>query len=164
MKTIRIEDKTEMESIIRSCSICMAAVNSPNGFPYLFPMNFAYSDGKIILHSAPEGTHLTHLQADNRITVSFCTDGKIVYQHKDVACSYRMDSKSVICKGRVRFVDDIAEKENILNSFMAHYTGNDFRYSQPALRNVKVWLVDIEEMTARAFGQPHKPTGKAPAM
>lgn len=156
MKTVKISDLAEMEEIIRSCKVCLAGINDPDGSPYLFPMNFAYIDGRIILHSAPEGTHLSLIASDNRITISFCTDGNLVYQHKNVACSYRMDSKSVVCRGKVRFIEDINEKENLLNIFMSHYTEGHFKYSLPALKNVKLWIVDIEQMQARAFGQPHK--------
>lgn len=145
-----------MEDIICSCKVCIAGLNGDDGFPYLFPMNFAYADGKIILHSAPEGRHLSLLTNDNRITVTFCTDGELVYQHKQVACSYRMNAKSVICKGKVSFVEDIETKEKLLNTFMTHYVEGHFKYSLPALKNIKVWVVNIEEMTARAFGQPHK--------
>jgi nitroimidazol reductase NimA-like FMN-containing flavoprotein (pyridoxamine 5'-phosphate oxidase superfamily) len=89
------------------------------------------------------------------VCVTFCTDGNLVYQHPEVACSYRMDSRSVICKGEVTFIDDISEKELILNQFMAKYTERSFTYSQPALRNVKVWRIKVNEMTAKAFGQKH---------
>lgn len=157
MKTLKITSNSEIEDIIRSCEFCTISINDVNGYPYLAPMNFAYHDQKIILHSAPEGTHLQLLEAtDGKITICFCTNGKLVYQHKKVACSYRMNASSVVCKGTVSFIDDTAEKENYLNILMAHYTHDSFKYSEPALKNVKVWIVNVEEITARAFGQPHK--------
>jgi len=66
-----------------------------------------------------------------------------------------MDSKSVICCGEVSFIEDINEKEAVLNHFMKKYTDRPFTYSQPALRNVKVWKMKIEKMTAKSFGQKH---------
>jgi nitroimidazol reductase NimA-like FMN-containing flavoprotein (pyridoxamine 5'-phosphate oxidase superfamily) len=69
--------------------------------------------------------------------------------------SYRMNSESVVCKGKLNFVDDLIEKEQLLNIFMRKYSDKAFKYSEPALRNVKVWVIKCETMTAKAFGQPH---------
>jgi len=155
MKTYTITDLSEMEAIINECSICFVGIADGNNCPYVFPMNFAYTGNEIILHSAPFGKHLDLIEKNNKISITFCLDGKLVYQHPDVACSYRMDSKSVICCGEVSFIEDINEKEAVLNHFMKKYTDRPFTYSQPALRNVKVWKVKIEKMTAKSFGQKH---------
>lgn len=156
MKTYTISEKSAMIEVINQCNICFVGIADADNYPYVFPMNFAYIDDEIVLHSAPVGSHLNLLAKNNKVSVAFCTDGKLVYQHPQVACSYRMDAKSVICKGEVTFVEEIDAKEQILNEFMRKYTDRPFTYSEPALRNVKVWKVKIAEMTAREFGQPHR--------
>lgn len=155
MKTIIITDSAEMEQIISECQICFVGFATPDNIPYVLPMNFAYHEGQIILHSAPFGTHQQILESNNRVCITFCTEGKLVYQHQDVACSYRMDSKSVICKATIRFEENLEQKEELLNIFMKKYSDKTFKYSLPALRNVKIWIADVHEMTAKAFGQPH---------
>ena len=120
-------------------------------------MNFAYADGVIILHSGPHGKHLQLLETDNRVCVTFCTENnKILYQHPDVACSYSMQSKSVLCKGKREFVENQEEKERLIKLFMRHYTDREFKISAPAIRNVKVWIMKPETITAKAFGQNFK--------
>jgi len=156
MKTEYIENRSEMEAIITSCKYCVLSTVSPEGYPYSVPMNFAFDNGKIILHSAPTGTHLQHIEKNNTVCVVFCTDGKLVYQHKEVACSYRMRAESVVCFGKVSFIESDEDKLQIMNKFMVHYTQNEFTYSKPAIRNVKVWIVEVEKMTAKAFAVPHK--------
>lgn len=156
MRTSFITDKIEIESIINQCSICFIGLTEKDGTPYVIPMNFGYIDGDIILHSAPEGKHLGLLELSNRICVTFCTDTKLAYQHPEVACSYSMTSKSVVCKGSVSFIEDLAEKERTLNSMMKKFTDREFKYSAPALRNVKVWRVSVDEMTSKSFGQNFK--------
>ena len=155
MKTVVIDDRIEMENIINECQICHVGISEMDGSPYVIPMNFAFYEGTIVLHSGPFGKHLNLLAQDARVCVSFCQQGELVYQHEKVACSYRMDGRSVICKGEVVFVDNLEEKEKLLNIFMTKYSDQAFNYSQPALRNVKVWTVKVTEMTAKAFGQPH---------
>ncbi len=156
MKTYILTATSEMETIINECTICFVGLNDDGKNPYVFPMNFAYRDGEIILHSAPTGRHQELIAVNNRATITFCTGDKLVFQHPEVACSYRMDSKSVICTGSVVFIEDLPEKERYLNLIMQKYTGKDFKYSNPALANVKVWKIKIDSMTARAFGQKHR--------
>jgi nitroimidazol reductase NimA-like FMN-containing flavoprotein (pyridoxamine 5'-phosphate oxidase superfamily) len=156
MRTSIITDTSEIEEIIKQCDICFVGFIEADGSPYVIPMNFGYVDGDIILHSGLHGKHLNLLELDNRICVTFCSDRKLVYQHPDVACSYSMTSKSVLCKGKVTFVEDLDEKMELLNQFMKNYSDRTFKYSTPALTNVKVWRMKITEMTAKAFGQNFK--------
>jgi nitroimidazol reductase NimA-like FMN-containing flavoprotein (pyridoxamine 5'-phosphate oxidase superfamily) len=156
MRTTIITDKIEMESIIDQCDICFLGMVELDGSPYVIPMNFGYCNGDIILHSAPEGKHLHLVENNNKVCVTFCSDRKLVYQHPDVACSYSMLSKSVLCKGKVSFIEDLNEKAETLNSMMSKFSDRKFKYSTPALANVKVWRIKVEEMTAKAFGQNFK--------
>jgi uncharacterized protein len=154
MRTSFITDRKEIEEIINHCDVCFVGIVESDGTPYVIPMNFGYFDGEIILHSAPEGKHVSLLALNNKVCVTFCSDRKLVCQHPDVACSYSMLSKSVLCKGSVSFIEDLSEKELALNLTMKNYTDRtNFKYSKPALTNVKVWRVTIAEMTAKAFGQ-----------
>ena len=156
MRTSIITDQLEKEDVINQCTICYVGMVEADGTPYVIPMNFGYLNGEIILHSAPHGKHLGLLELSNRICVTFCTDGKLVYQHPDVACSYSMLAKSVVCKGSVSFIEDLAEKAETLNSMMQKFSDRTFKYSTPALANVKVWRVKVDEMTGKSFGQNFK--------
>ena len=156
MRTSIITDIKEKEEVILQCDICFVGITEADGTPYVIPMNFGYSNGEIILHSGSEGKHLDLLKLSNRICVTFCSNRKLVYQHPDVACSYSMLSKSVVCKGSVSFIEDLTEKEITMNLLMRNYTDRTFKYSTPALTNVKIWRVSVDEMTAKAFGQNFK--------
>ena len=87
-----------------------------------------------------------------RVCITFCEGHELVYMHRQVACSYSMKSRSVICHGNVRFIEDMDEKREALDIIMQQYTSDEFKYSEPAVRNVKVWEVKIDKMTCRSFG------------
>ncbi len=125
-----------------------------DGSPYVLPMNFGYSDRTVYLHSAPDGRKIDILNSNKNVCITFSTDSDLVYQHKQVACSYRMRSTSVIITGEVEFVEDDAGKIEMLDILMENYSADDFKYSKPAVRNVKVWRVKTETMTCREFGAP----------
>lgn len=156
MKTWVHTDKAFMESVIRQSPICFVGLADTDGTPYVLPMNFGYHEGVIYLHSAQQGRSISILERNPRVCVAFSIDNTLVYQHPDVACSYRMRSKSVIAWGKVAFVDDAEGKVEALNQIMRQYSDKTFRYSDPAIRNVKIWKVAVEEITCKEFGAPHQ--------
>ncbi|MDR2824844.1 MAG: pyridoxamine 5'-phosphate oxidase family protein [Prevotellaceae bacterium] len=156
MRTYFITEKSEIEKIIAQCDICFVGMTATDGSPYVLPMNFGYIEGKIILHSAPEGTHLQHIAQNNKVCIAMNCGTQVRWQHPAVACSYRMESVSVVCKGAVSFVENDDDKVKYLNILCAHYSDRKFEYSAPAIRNVKVWLIEISQMTCKATGQKVK--------
>lgn len=155
MKTVEHKDQALIESIIRECDICFIGVVTPEMTPYVLPMNFGYKDGVIYLHSAPTGRVISALENNPSICVSFSNHRELAFQNQEVACSYRMKSSSVVAFGKVAFVDDMAEKREALDIIMDQYSDLDFSYSDPAVRNVKIWRVEIEEISCKEFGTPH---------
>lgn len=152
MKTISITDRREIEGIINKCPYCTLSMVDAEGNPYAVPMNFAYHEGTIYLHSGYTGSKVEMVRRNPHVCITFCDGHELVYMHKQMACSYSMKSKSVICKGSVRFVEDMYEKRRLLDIFMRHYTDNECGYSEPAVRNVLIWAIEVEEMTCRSFG------------
>lgn len=154
MRTKFISEQEEIDKIIVGCKQCFVGITEEDGSPYVIPMNFGYVEGVIILHSDSHGKHIRLLERDNRVCVTFCTENnRLLYQHPDVACSYSMESKSVLCKGKIEFVEELEEKDRLMKLFMKQYTDREFKISIPAIRNVKIWLLKPDRMTAKAFGQ-----------
>ena len=152
MKTITITDPTQIEEIIRKCPYCIVGITDLEGNPYAVPMNFAYQDGVIYLHSGPEGSKVEMITKHPQVCITFCEGHELVYMHRQVACSYSMKSRSVICHGKVHFVEDMEEKRRVLDMLMKQYTENECKYAEPAVRNVKIWEVKVEKMSCRSFG------------
>lgn len=155
MKTLVHTDKELIESTIQKCDICYVGLADTDGTPYVLPMNFGYRDGTVYLHSAQEGRCISILERNPKVCITFSTDHDLVFQHPEVACSYRMRSKSVICWGEIRFEDDLEKKTEALNIIMKQYSDKEFRYSDPSVRNVKIWIVEMDEVSCKEFGAPH---------
>ena len=126
MKTLVHTDKELIEATIKKCDICYVGLADTDGTPYVLP-----------------------------ICITFSTDHDLVFQHPEVACSYRMRSKSVICWGEVHFEEDFDKKTEALDIIMKQYSDKEFRYSDPAVKNVKIWIVEMDEVTCKEFGAPH---------
>ena len=121
--------------------------------PYVIPMNFAYNNKVLYMHSAPVGKKLDVLHKNNKVCVSFSTDHQLAWQHEDVACSYGMKSRSVVAYGKVEFIEDYDQKVEILQKVMSKYTERDnYTYSKPSINNVCIFVVNIEEMSGKLIG------------
>ncbi|HQI44685.1 MAG TPA: pyridoxamine 5'-phosphate oxidase family protein [Bacteroidales bacterium] len=142
----------EQEDIIKKSECCYVGMVDENNNPYVLPFNFGYKDQCIYLHSAPNGKKIDILKKNNRVCLVFSIDHELFAQNKDVACSYSMGYKSVICYGKVEFIEGFENKVEALNIFMQQYTQRDFKYSVPAVNNVMVYKVVIDKMTGREFG------------
>lgn len=155
MKTYPIEERERIHAIITSCKICFVGMADGEGKPYVLPMNFGFKNETIYLHSAQEGHSIRVLEQNPKVCITFCTPPELIYQHPEVACSYRVQSKSVLCEGTVEFIENFDEKVHALNAIMRQYTDKTFKYSKPSVVNVKVWSVNIKRFSAKEFGVRH---------
>lgn len=161
MRTLFIEDRTEIETIIRSCKTCYVAV-SDEGKPYVLPMNFALDGDTVVLHSAREGRLWETLKKNPAVCINWTLGEQLTWQNVRVGCSYSVKSKSVIVEGSVTFIEDYDEKYRLLQVLMSQYSDLEFQFSPPAVRNVAIYQVPILQITAKEFGvRPIRPgTGK----
>lgn len=155
MMTVTVEERHLIEEIISMNKVCYVGMISTEGLPYVIPMNFGYKEDVLFLHSAQEGNSVTSLENNPNVCITFCTEPTLTYQNEEVACSYRMKGSSVICRGKVVFEEDFDKKVEALDIIMKQYTDRSFTYSVPAINNVRVWKVEIEDISTKVFGVPH---------
>jgi hypothetical protein len=151
MRTLGIEDRAEIDEIIKSCKTCYVAM-SENDRPYVLPMNFALEGDVVILHSAQSGRMWETMQKNSLVCINWTLGEDLAWQDERSACSYRVKSKSVVVEGSVEFVDDYNEKERCLHLLMAHYSNREFKFNAPAVKNVGIMKVHIENISAKEFG------------
>jgi len=151
MRTLFIENREEIDKIIRECKTCYLAM-CEGGFPYVLPMNFALDGDFVILHSAQSGRMWETLKKNQNVCVNWTVGEDLKWQNVKVGCSYRVQSKSVLVEGKVEFVDDFDEKTRCLELLMGQYSDREFKFSKPAVENVGVIKVAIGKITAKEFG------------
>ncbi|MGM0622114.1 MAG: pyridoxamine 5'-phosphate oxidase family protein [Bacteroidota bacterium] len=151
MRTLFIENREEIEAVIKLCKTCYVAM-SENDTPYVLPMNFALDGDAVILHSAQSGRMWETLKKNPKVCINWTLGEELAWQDERVGCSYRVKSKSAIVEGSVEIVDDYDEKVRCLELFMAQYSDRDFKFNSPAVKNVGVIKVHIEKISAKEFG------------
>lgn len=151
MRTLFIENREDINEIIKACKTCFLGM-SDNGQPYVLPLNFALENDCVILHSAPAGRMWDTIKANNNVCINWTLGEDLAWQDEKVGCSYRVKSKSVLVEGEVEFIDDSDEKERCMKLLMAQYSNREFKFSAPAIKNVGVLKVHIKKITAKEFG------------
>lgn len=151
MRTLVIEDRNEIEEVIRACKTCYVAM-AENDVPYLLPMNFAIEGNTVILHSAQSGRMWDTLKKNPKVCINWTLGEELAWQNEKVGCSYRVKSKSVLVEGEVEFVDDYDEKYRLSQVFMSQYSTLEFQFSKPAVVNVGIIKVHIKTISGKSFG------------
>lgn len=152
MKSRVLDHKPQLEEIINKCDVCHVAMVDENNKPYVLPFNFGYANDEIFLHSAQTGKKIDILKNNNEVCVAFSTDYEMKYRDEHVACSYSWKYRSVLAYGKVEFITDMEKKVEALNAVMANYTKREFKYNDPAVRDVSCFKVVIEKLEGRAYG------------
>lgn len=151
MRTCFIEDRNEIDIIIKACKTCYVAMSVAN-VPYVLPMNFALDGNTVILHSAQHGRMWETIQKNPKVCINWTLGEELAWQDEHVGCSYRVKSKTVLVEGTVEIIDDYNEKERMLKVMMAQYSDLEFKFNAPAVRNVGLMKVHIDKITAKEFG------------
>jgi uncharacterized protein len=152
MKARAITDKKELVDVIQRSQFCHLSMVDPDGKPYVIPMNFGFKDDVIYLHGAPHGKKIEILKQNPGVCINFTTDHLLRYQNENVACSWSMKYRSVLCYGEADFMMDPEEKIAAFHIVMAQYTQGEFRFNPPSIREVCMWRVKVSKFEGRAYG------------
>ncbi len=151
MRTYSIEDRKEIEAVIKACKTCYFAMSVDNQ-PYVLPMNFALDGDTVILHSAQEGRMWESILKNPKVCINWTLGEELAWQDVRVGCSYRVKSKSVVVEGIIEIIDDYDEKYRCLEVLMKQYSDREFKFGRPAVENVGIFKVKIEAIGAKEFG------------
>lgn len=152
MRTHFIEDRNEIDQVLKQCKTCYVAMSDDN-MPYVLPMNFGIMGENVILHSAQHGRMWETIKRNPKVCINWTLGEELAWQDERVGCSYRMQSKSVMVEGTAQIIDDDAEKEKLFRQFMTQYSDLSFKFNAPAIRNVGVMLVPMTKLSAKVFGE-----------
>lgn len=152
MKSRTISELQEIEKVIHACNVCNVSMITPEGNPYVIPMNFGFENDVIYLHSSYFGKKIEALRNNPSVCISFSTAHELKWQSEKVACSYSMRYKSVLAYGQVQFLELKEDKIAALNVIMKNYTDKEFSYNDPSLKEVCVFRIKVEKLDGRVYG------------
>jgi nitroimidazol reductase NimA-like FMN-containing flavoprotein (pyridoxamine 5'-phosphate oxidase superfamily) len=150
-KDKEITDNLVIESILNESEICRLGLVE-NGEPYIVPVNFAYSNGALYIHSAMQGRKIEVIKGNNRAAFEMEAHASIKTGPKP--CDWTARYRSLMGKGTIEIETDLELKKNALDLIMKKYGwGNEeLIYDAPLLARVCILKVNIESLSAKQSG------------
>lgn len=144
-------DPVVVAEVLHSAKYASLALADAQG-PYCVPVNFAFKDGLLYLHSAKKGRKIEALRqaAQSGAAVAFCAATDLAPKTGEKACQWGYTFRSVLGAGRVRILNDPAQSLAGLGVIMHKYAGSDdFPYDDKILAATLVVVIELDWATAR---------------
>lgn len=156
-KDKEITEREVIEEILRENQVGRLGT-AVDGVPYIVPMNFVYTEGKIFLHTHRDGKKVGNILANPRVCFEV-DSGELV--KGDDPCNYSWAYRSVIADGRAVILREAEEKLNALRAICEKYAlGESHKLTLDVINKFKdLWIIEIaiEHMT----GKESTPTPQA---
>mgnify|MGYP001550615326 FL=1 len=152
LKDRAITDTTVIDSLLTKATTCRLGMCADN-VPYVVPMNFAHQGNTVFLHCAKKGKRYDMLKQNPKVCFEIDIDGgPIASAVPQNACKSGYAYQSLIANGKVRFIDDDAEKTSALNLICKKYFDATLPMAAEGVRGTLVLAIDMEELTAKQAG------------
>lgn len=121
-KEIRRKDKevsrTEAFEILEKGHLGTLAVNGEEGYPYSVPVNYCMDGENILFHSAMAGYKFDAMKKDPKVSFSVVLTEEIIQE------VFTSTYESAVVFGKVKFIEDEAEKKEKLMILVKRHHGN----------------------------------------
>jgi nitroimidazol reductase NimA-like FMN-containing flavoprotein (pyridoxamine 5'-phosphate oxidase superfamily) len=111
-----------------------------DGKPYVVPMSYVYSAGKIFLHSRPLGKKVDHVKKNKEV----CFQVDLLDENR---------WSSVIAYGKARLSSDPEARRRMFESFTARslkgHGSKAFSREDLEKMEMTIWEIEVEEITGR---------------
>ena len=141
-----IEDKHEIEDVINRAMVCRIGL-CDGKIPYIVPVNFAYENNTLYIHSANRGRKIDIIKENNDVSFEIDIDVELV--KKENPCDCTMKYRSVIGFGKAYIVNERDEKKRIMNLMTRRYCRKSYEFSDREIEPVTIIRIVIEEITGK---------------
>lgn len=143
-----ISDRRQIEEILVRGWVGHLAM-AVDGQPYVVPMTYLYRGETIVFHGSPEGQKPRLLAANPNVCFEVSEVGGWVPANKP--CYQGLTYRSVIASGRMRTVDDVDRKIELMKSFLEKYSAQIDRWeiTPRDVNGVLVLEMEIDRLTGK---------------
>lgn len=156
-KEKEIAERAVVEELLREAEVGRLATCSGDE-PYVVPVNFAYYDGRIIVHGSHEGRKMANIAANPRVCFEVDQAEKVEGERP---CDYAFRYMSVVVHGRARVVEGDEARLAALRRLTDKYApGKGRMLTMEDLKkytNLAVVEVTVDSMTGKRSPAPSRP-------
>ncbi|NVO67485.1 pyridoxamine 5'-phosphate oxidase family protein [Methanofollis tationis] len=142
-----ITDRAWMEAVLNDAVYATFALCDGDE-PYAVPLNFAYLDGALYVHSAREGRKVNVMRKNSSVGFSVVVGVDITSD--EAPCAWDMRYRSVNGVGTAEAVEDPAEKAWALNLIAAKYSRTGCNvFTEKQLAAVAVFRIRVRSLAGK---------------
>jgi nitroimidazol reductase NimA-like FMN-containing flavoprotein (pyridoxamine 5'-phosphate oxidase superfamily) len=146
-KDREILDPNQIALIIKQCQVCRLAM-CKNNQPYMIPISFGFDGSVIYFHTALDGQKIEYIKSNNSVCFEFDCNTHLV--SNDIhPCKWLFTYQSVIGFGKISELTIESEMIYALKQIMLNYSGSEWEFSNDMMKNIRVWKIDIDEMSGK---------------
>lgn len=126
------------------------AIQGENEYPYAFPMNHIYIDGKLYFHSAKQGHKIDALSKDHK--VSYCVMDKGLVSDD----GWSLNIQSVVIFGKIAMIEDEEKAIDMVRKLAVknYPTQDDIeRIIKESAGHFYVFELNIDHMTGKMVNE-----------
>ena len=146
-----MSDERVRDMVARGYSGRLATVGR-DGWPYIVPLLYVWTDGEIWVHNTRARGHLrANVDHESRVCFELDEPGE-VFPYGRYECDTSVAYRSVVVFGRIRVVEDRQQKEAFFDVLMGKYANPSWGRPKsffPRLDQVTVYAIAIERMTGK---------------
>ena len=146
----QIQNRIEIDEIIKKSQVCRLALTK-NNIPYIVPVSFGYDGKSLFIHTALNGKKIDFIEANNLVCFEFDSQVK-TEEHETIPCKWTAAYRSIIGYGKMIEIENLDERIIAINHIMLHYSGKEWAFNEEMLKRVKLWEIEIEEISGKVSG------------
>jgi nitroimidazol reductase NimA-like FMN-containing flavoprotein (pyridoxamine 5'-phosphate oxidase superfamily) len=144
------------EMLARGYAGRLATVGA-DGWPYVVPLLYVWMNSEIWVHNTSARGHLrTNVEHEPRVCFEIYDPGE-GFPYGRFECDSSVAYRSVIVFGRVRIVDEPAQRAAFFDALMHKYGNPDWERPAgfyPRLHQVTIYAIAVERMTGKELPLP----------
>lgn len=145
-----ITDNSVIEHILNTSPVCRLGFIDDK-YSYIVPVNFAYRNGYIYVHSAKEGRKIELIKQNPVVSFEMEDASEIIPAGKP--CGWTAKYRSVMGTGTIRIENDPQLKKEGLDLIMAKYGAPPpFVYDEKILDQMIILVLKIETISGKQSG------------
>jgi nitroimidazol reductase NimA-like FMN-containing flavoprotein (pyridoxamine 5'-phosphate oxidase superfamily) len=145
-----IQSKEMIEEILKEGFVCHLGLVDGDQ-PYVVPLNYAYKDGYIYVHSASSGRKLDLIKMNHKVCFEVEVTTPEIAKNGEEPCEWGTIFRSVIGTGIATILSEKEDKIHGLNAIVEKVDPvGRFTFPDGEIAATTVIRIDIKEMTGKS--------------
>jgi nitroimidazol reductase NimA-like FMN-containing flavoprotein (pyridoxamine 5'-phosphate oxidase superfamily) len=145
-----IKDRKVIDSILENAGICRLGLVD-NGEAYIVPVNYAYKEGTIYIHSAPHGRKMDIIRMNKFVSFEITGSEEIIVN--EVPCEWSAKYRSVMGTGIITIENNPDLKKAGMDLIMMKYGAKgELSYDEGSFSRMVLLKLRINAVTGKQSG------------